>query len=244
MGVALWAAHRFHAGLATTAVTVLLALTPLYQSWASYRADREDAHSAQEWEQRAEALAQAVRRQWVTESGLRRLHDPYSMPVSWRAAPVDLVESLSRLRAVAAGWPGGASATESEWAVEEDELSGTGGQIGDVLSRLIPTKRLVVLGEPGSGKTVLLMRLVLDLLARRERDSGDRLVPILFPMASWNPAREDLSAWLERRLLLDYPALAEPSLIEDVRMSTARVLLERGLIFPVLDGLDELPQEL
>ena len=243
-GVALWAADRFHLGLATTAVTVLFALTPLYQSWASYRADREDADSTPEWEQRAEALAHAVRRQWEAESGLRRLNDPYSMPVSWQAAPVDLVESLSRLRAVAAGWPGGASAAETEWAVDEDELSGTGGQIGDVLSRLVPTKRLVVLGEPGSGKTVLLMRLVLDLLARRERNSGDRLVPVLFPMASWNPAREDLVTWLERRLLLDYPALAEPSLMQDVRMSTARALMERGLIFPVLDGLDELPHAL
>jgi GTPase SAR1 family protein len=31
----------------------------------------------------------------------------------------------------------------------------------------VPTGRLVVLGEPGAGKTILMGRLVLDLLARR-----------------------------------------------------------------------------
>jgi len=36
-----------------------------------------------------------------------------------------------------------------------------------VLAR-VPTRRLVVLGEWGTGKTMLMVRLVLDLLARRE----------------------------------------------------------------------------
>ena len=53
----------------------------------------------------------------------------------------------------------------------------------------VPTGRLVVLGEPGAGKTMLMVRLVLDLLARRA--SGGP-VPVLASMASWNPADQDL----------------------------------------------------
>ena len=45
----------------------------------------------------------------------------------------------------------------------------------------VPTGRLVVLGEPGAGKTILMVRLVLDLLDRRD---GAALVPFLAPVAS------------------------------------------------------------
>ena len=52
------------------------------------------------------------------------------------------------------------------WAAGPDDLAGEGGELADVLAR-VPTGRLVVLGEPGAGKTMLMVRLVLDLLARR-----------------------------------------------------------------------------
>ena len=45
----------------------------------------------------------------------------------------------------------------------------------------VPTGRLVVLGEPGAGKTMLMVRLVLDLLARRVVGGP---VPIWSP---WHP---------------------------------------------------------
>ena len=57
----------------------------------------------------------------------------------------------------------------------------------------VPTGRLVVLGEPGSGKTMLMVRLVLDLLARR---SSGGPVPFLASAASWDPSRQDLQDWL------------------------------------------------
>ena len=64
------------------------------------------------------------------------------------------------------------------------------GGISEVLAR-IPTRRLVVVGEAGAGKTMLLVGLVLDLLARRgPADPG-----ALFSLASWSPAEEDLRGW-------------------------------------------------
>nr|WSX75516.1 NACHT domain-containing protein [Streptomyces sp. NBC_00899] len=93
----------------------------------------------------------------------------------------------------------------------------------------------MLLGEPGSGKTVLLVRLVLDLLARRH--SGEP-VPVLVPLASWDPDREDLDTWLEQRLGIDYPWLSEAG---RSGTSKGRELLDLGAIQLVLDGLDEIP---
>ncbi|MFD0381699.1 NACHT domain-containing protein [Streptomyces stramineus] len=100
----------------------------------------------------------------------------------------------------------------------------------------MPSGRLLILGEPGAGKTILAVRLVLDLLARRAPGGP---VPVLVPLASWNPQREHLWSWLERRLCLDHSALRAHA--PGARgTSWARALWDAGLFLPVLDGLDEI----
>ncbi|ODA69344.1 NACHT domain protein [Streptomyces sp. AVP053U2] len=182
----------------------------------------------------ADDLASAVTRQWREEAALRRLNDPYPLPVRWRSADPELMEpwrSLLRLATTGIGW---APASPSGWASGPEALSGGGGELVGVLTR-VPTGRLVVLGEPGSGKTVLLVRLVLDLLVRR-RPGGP--VPVLVPLASWDPDREELDLWLEQRLGIDYPWLGDPG---RTGASRGRELLDAGCIMLVLDGLDEIP---
>ena len=118
------------------------------------------------------------------------------------------------------------------WPVKATELV-------DVLAR-VPTGRLVVLGEPGSGKTMLMVRLVLDLLARR---TGGDPVPFLVSVASWNPTEQDLRDWLGTQLLIDHPALAGPPPEGMTEPTQAAALLASGLILPILDGLDEIPEQ-
>jgi len=84
-----------------------------------------------------------------------------------------------------------------------------------------------------------MIRLLLDLLARRE--SGYR-VPVLLPAASWPPS-EDLRSWLADRLSADYPGLAA-RLPGKPRIRGIDALLAAGLIMPILDGLDEIPDTL
>jgi hypothetical protein len=98
----------------------------------------------------------------------------------------------------------------------------------------------VVVEQPvPAGKTILAVRLVLDLLARR--DPGGP-VPVLVPLPSWDPAREGLWAWLERRLCLDHPALRAPAPGGGRKVRWARALWDAGLLLPVLDGLDEIAE--
>ncbi|MEU6141305.1 hypothetical protein ABZ848_13170 [Streptomyces sp. NPDC047081] len=90
--------------------------------------------------------------------------------------------------------------------------------------------RLVAIGEPGAGKTVLAILLTLGLLGAREQ--GGR-VPVLLPVSSWDPLRERLDDWIVRTLAVPYYG-GDPEI--------PRILLSHGLLLPVLDGLDEIPE--
>lgn len=243
---ALWVAHRFHLGAAATAASLLPTLAPLFLSWVTFRSGAERA-AEQPLEEIAEHLAQAVRNQWETEVQVRRVNDPYPMTVRWRAAPDDLVESWPLLQATAGDWPGELGSVSEEWANSPAELEGSGAEITRVFTERVPTRRLLVLGGPGAGKTVLLSRLVLGLLHRRMTSAAGphtSAVPVLFPLATWNPTRQDLYAWMAERLASDYPTLAEPAPKRYGQIDRARGLLGRRLILPVLDGFDEIPTPL
>ena len=62
-------------------------------------------------------------------------------------------------------------------------------------------------------------------------------MPVIFPLAGWDPVRTGLREWLADRLAADYRPLAAPV---DGRRTLARALLDAGLVLPVLDGFDEL----
>jgi hypothetical protein len=98
----------------------------------------------------AEGLAQAVQWQWRAESDLRRLQDPWPLPVRWVTTSRPGMDYWAAVRGV----PG------------EDaplDLSGELDEITEVFAR-VPSGRMVLLGKGGAGKTVLLMQLVLGLL--------------------------------------------------------------------------------
>jgi NACHT domain len=239
--VTLVLARGYHLGIAAALVALLGGIPSLYLAWATYRDDRAEAQAGDErisLTEVADEIAVAVRIQWEAEAAVRRLNDPL-LPVRW--IPVEhLAEEWAALVALAtdgAGWPAPAP---RGWAAGAADLAGTSGDIARVLAS-IPTGRLVVLGEPGAGKTMLLVRLVLYLLERRKPGGP---VPILASVSSWNPVDQDLHEWLAGEMIIDHPALAAPALVGPAGDSRGRVLLERGFFLPILDGLDEIPESL
>jgi NACHT domain len=188
----------------------------------------------------ADQLAVAVSTQWNDEVAVRRLNDPYPLPVSWDAADASLTDPWEVLVKQASSGAGRPVPPPAEpWASGPDDLVGKGEELVKVLAR-VPTGRLVVLGEPGAGKTMLMVRLVIDLLARRAEGSP---VPFMAPLASWDPAAQDLRNWLAGRLRADHPALADPTPKGRTEPNQADALLASGLILPLLDGLDEIPEQ-
>ncbi|MEU4157381.1 hypothetical protein [Actinoplanes sp. NPDC026670] len=98
------------------------------------------------------------------------------------------------------------------------------------LFRKDPTGSLVVLGQPGAGKSVLALTLQVGLLNSRAIDEA---VPALVSVASWNP----LGATLDE-FLVDALARAHYG----GNPEHPRRLLETGRLLPILDGLDEIPE--
>jgi transcriptional regulator with XRE-family HTH domain len=167
-------------------------------------------------------LAHAVGARLGREEELRRIQDPFPLPVRWQLAPDNVMDHWANICRASPG----ASAKPLD-------LAGRLPDIADVYRR-IPSGRLVVLGRAGSGKSVLAARLVLDLLQTRPRAGA---VPVLFSLGSWHPTTTGFRDWLAGQLVRDHPGLASAG-PDGSNLATA--LVEAGRILPVLDGFDEL----
>ncbi|WP_157963967.1 NACHT domain-containing protein [Actinocorallia populi] len=168
----------------------------------------------------AEVLARLVKAQWTTEAAIRSLDDPDPIPVRWRSAEPEMMDHPRHV----------ARSKDRDW-------SGRGDRIDEVAAwfRRLRRTRLVVLGEPGSGKTTLAVQLVRELLAVRE--DGEP-VPVLLSVSGWDAAAQpDVWEWLAEQLHLGYPALSAP----DFGGHAHRELTRDRMVLPVLDGLDEMP---
>jgi DNA polymerase III delta prime subunit len=93
-------------------------------------------------------------------------------------------------------------------------------------------KALLILGEPGTGKTTLLLELTRDLLDRAAQDER-HLIPVVFNLSSWAEQRLALADWLMDELHKRY----------DVPRKLAKAWVDADLLLPLLDGLDEVATE-
>ncbi len=98
----------------------------------------------------------------------------------------------------------------------------------DLFNDMGEGRSLLILGEPGSGKTTLMLMLVRDLTAQAMAD-GDRRIPIVFNLSSWMARYHSLDEWL----------IAELSAKYQVPSSVSQKWLTQQQLLVFLDGLDE-----
>jgi hypothetical protein len=91
-------------------------------------------------------------------------------------------------------------------------------------------QRLLVLGAPGAGKTIFLVRLLRDLLQTTE-EHPTSAIPVILDLGSWSSRHRSFSGWIVDRLRKDY----------QVTRRCARTLLRSQALVLLFDGFDEVP---
>jgi hypothetical protein len=178
--------------------------------------------AAKRWVDAVEAWA-------FPEARIRGLDSTHPLTVTWASTRRPISASRSEVLR---------DSPTKTW--DDHPLTGSTRTIKQALTEL-PFHQMVILGPAGSGKSTLSLLLVRDLMeATREGKGPNDPIPVLLNAAEWNPAltlEDSLASTMEK----EAQYLAQPAIGSGHDESWAKLLLRRRRVFPVLDGLDELP---
>nr|RNJ71058.1 MAG: TIR domain-containing protein [Leptolyngbya sp. IPPAS B-1204] len=107
-----------------------------------------------------------------------------------------------------------------------------GTRIIALFDQLGAGRTLLILGEPGAGKTTALLSLARSLIARAEQGIDYR-IPVVFNLSSWAVKKQAIATWVVEELNAKYQI---PKPIGQVWVQEQQLLL-------LLDGLDEVQAE-
>ncbi len=115
-------------------------------------------------------------------------------------------------------------AQQSQSAVPLD----AGTRIVEVFDRAELGRQLLILGEPGAGKTTMMLELAEDLLKRARADNAQP-IPVLLNLSFWKDPQQSIFNWLVGELKSKY----------GIPQDLAQRWLKEKQLLPLLDGLDE-----
>ncbi|MEP1096951.1 MAG: hypothetical protein ABJG78_17670 [Cyclobacteriaceae bacterium] len=96
-------------------------------------------------------------------------------------------------------------------------------------------KRLLILGEPGSGKSILLLRLSLLFMELAEKDESYP-IPLILNLVTWRKSYDTFEEWLEKALSYDFGSFSIPKKYIEELLNTRNFIL-------LLDGFDEINKD-
>lgn len=89
-------------------------------------------------------------------------------------------------------------------------------------------RTIIILGDPGSGKTTMLLELARGLLDEAEADENNQ-IPVVLPLSSWAVRRQSIAEWMIEQLETQY----------SIPRQLAADWVNSEAIIPLFDGLDE-----
>ena len=107
------------------------------------------------------------------------------------------------------------------------ELLGSGKKIDEVFDEV--GRSLLILGAPGSGKTITLLELARSLIEKAEIDRSEP-VPVVFNLSSWTSQRLSLFDWIIQEFMIKY----------NVPERFSKAWLKENSLILLLDGFDEI----
>jgi NACHT domain len=170
----------------------------------------------QEYRQR-QVLLNKVKDFWVKGVLEQSLHAKVSIELGLQERPDLLQKPFSGV---------------AEFAAAPGQSFAEGTSATDVFDRLGLGRTLLILGEPGSGKTIALLKLAEDAIERTEPDLRQQ-IPVVFNLSSWARKPQSIEQWLIQELDEKY----------GVHKDFRKVWVESEALMLLLDGLDEVKAE-
>lgn len=208
--------HASWLGGILAALLALLTLPPTWMDLVRKGSPPKTTSTTGQIARASQELSDQILAQWSLEMANLELQTPLS--IHWKPSPSDIRDHTRRAGLI---------------------KSGETTRIADLVTTFLglPQRRLIILGSAGSGKTTLAILFTIQLSEQRTPETP---VPIYLPAGSWNPQREHLNDWLERSLSEQYPFLRQKRFGSNV----AHGLVMHRRVLPVIDGLDEIPDDL
>ncbi len=162
-----------------------------------------------------QAMLRRVKTSWVTGVLEKSLHG-LAMIELGMVERVDAVESMLNMVLATTGQP--------------DQALPPGTHILEAFDRM--GQSLLILGQPGSGKTTMLLELARATIARAEQDRAHP-IPVVLNLSSWATGEKPIDEWLVDELKAKY----------QVPSRVGRGWIQDRALLLLLDGLDEVRLE-
>lgn len=183
---------------------------------ASQHSAQLGARSRQEYRNR-QALLSKVKHYWIKGVLETSLHDQVLVVLGME----------DRSDVVTSPW-------NMSWQMSQqtERTLPQGTPIVSIFDQLGTGRSLLILGEPGAGKTTTLLQLARELISRAELDT-DHLIPVVLNLSSWVGGQQSIADWIVEELNKKY----------QVPQKIGQPWVEQQQLLLLLDGLDEVRTE-
>lgn len=186
-----------------------------YDNFGQFSAQQAASLTKSEYEQRKILLGK-VKSFWIEGFLKPSLQDNPTMRIDLKARP-DAIADLSQ----------GIEALSVELDASYEELRAT-----RIYEEMGQGRTLLILGDPGAGKTIALLQLAKRLI-ERSAENPSLPMPVVFNLSSWAKERKKLVNWLIDELLEKYQV---PKSLSEPWITQQQLIL-------LLDGLDEVLED-